>query len=167
MTEENQGSSPFQNPDNPPPYESAGATYDISRGKADVSKRIVAAIIDAAIASVVSLIPVAGWIIAPLYWLLRDGMDFEFMDHRSIGKKLMKLRPVTLAGERLEINHSIKRNWIFVLGGLAGIPIVGWFIILPIAIVLGVLEVVLVLTDSEGRRFGDKFAGTLVIESEA
>ena len=71
-------------------------TYDISKGKADIGKRIIAALIDGVLVAIVSLIPVIGWVIGPLYWLLRDGLDIEFMNHRRIGKKLLKLRPITL-----------------------------------------------------------------------
>ncbi|HSW40394.1 MAG TPA: RDD family protein [Acidobacteriota bacterium] len=164
MMDENQNDTRSKNGPVPKSEHVAEFVYDVSRGKADPVKRIVAAIIDAVIATLVSLIPVAGWIIAPLYWLLRDGMEIDFMDHRSVGKKLTRLRPVTMEGRKLGINDSIKRNWIFVLGGLAGIPIVGWFVILPIAIVLFLLEIILVLADKDGRRFGDKLADTIVIE---
>ena len=84
--------------------------------KPDIGKRAIAVIIDAVIAVVVGLIPIAGGIVATAYWLVRDGLDLEFMDHRSIGKKVMKLRPVTLDGQPLDIATSIKRNWMFGLG---------------------------------------------------
>ena len=138
--------------------------------KPDIGKRVIAAIIDAVIAVVVGLIPVAGGIVATAYWLVRDGLEFEFMDHRSIGKKVMKLRPVTLDGQPLDIATSIKRNWMFGLGGIAqffGMTIIGLVIAIPlgiIAFVLGIIELVLVLTDAESRRMGDKMAGTRVIE---
>ena len=138
--------------------------------KPDIGKRAIAVIIDAVIAVVVGLIPIAGGIVATAYWLVRDGLDLEFMDHRSIGKKVMKLRPVTLDGQPLDIATSIKRNWMFGLGGIAqffGMTIIGLVIAIPlgiIAFVLGIIELVLVLTDAESRRMGDKMAGTRVIE---
>ena len=45
--------------------------------------------------------------------------------------------------------------------------IIGLVIAIPlgiIAFVLGIIELVLVLTDAESRRMGDKMAGTRVIE---
>ena len=131
----------------------------------------MAVIIDAVIAMVVGFVPIAGGIAATAYWLVRDGMDLDFMDHRSIGKKIMKLRPVTLDGGAVDISTSIRRNWMFALGGVAqffAITIIG----LPIAIliglvafVIGIIEIVLVFTDPEARRMGDKMAATRVIET--
>lgn len=149
-----------------PPVE----TEAIPAGKADLSKRLIAAIIDAVIAMVVGFIPVIGGLIATAYWLVRDGLDIEFMDHRSIGKKLVKLRPVRLDGQPVDIVTSMKRNWMFALGGvvqLFAFTIIGLIIAIPLAflvMLIGIVELVLVLTDSEGRRLGDKFADTKVIE---
>ena len=112
-----------------------------------------------------------GGIAATAYWLLRDGMDLEFMDHRSIGKKVMKLRPVTLDGQPLDMEASIERN--FGLGGLTqlfAMTFIGLVIAIPlglVALVIGIIEIVLVFTDQEGRRIGDKMAGTRVIETDA
>ena len=141
--------------------------------KPDIGKRVIAVIIDAVLAAVVSFVPVVGGILATAYWLVRDGLDFDFMDHRSIGKKVMKLRPVTLDGQPLDIAASVKRNWMFGLGGIVTmvwwIPVLGWLIAIvlaPIAFVIGIVELVLVLTDAESRRMGDKMAGTRVIETD-
>ena len=139
----------------------------------DLGKRALAAIIDAVVAMVVGLVPIAGGIAATAYWLVRDGMDLDFMDHRSIGKKVMKLRPVTLDGRPLDLATSAKRNWMFALGGVAqffAMTIIGLVLAIPlglIAFVIGIVEVVLVLTDAEGRRMGDKMAGTRVIETDS
>ena len=139
----------------------------------DLGKRAVAAIIDAVVATVVGLVPFAGGIAATAYWLVRDGMDLDFMDHRSIGKKVMKLRPVTLDGQPLGLVTSAKRNWMFALGGLTqffAMTIIGIVLAIPLAVVafvIGIVEVVLVLTDAEGRRMGDKMAGTRVIETDS
>lgn len=139
--------------------------------KADLGKRFVAVIIDAVIATVLGFVPLIGGLIAAAYWLFRDGLEFEFMDYRSVGKKLMKLRPVKVDGSQIELMDSVKRNWMFALGGvvqlLLFIPILGWILMFPVglaALVLGIIELVLVITDSDGRRFGDKMAETQVIE---
>jgi uncharacterized RDD family membrane protein YckC len=142
--------------------------------KADLTRRIIAGVIDAAITMVVGFIPWLGGLLATGYWLVRDGLDLEFMDHRSIGKKLMKLRPVTADGQPTEMVASVKRNWPLAFGGVAQlllfIPIIGWILLIPvvfIAFAVGIVEVVLVITDSEGRRLGDRFAGTRVVETES
>lgn len=141
-------------------------------GKADLGKRLIAMIIDAAISAVIGLIPVVGGLIGAAYMLLRDGLSYEIMDHRSIGKKIMKLRPVALDGGTVDISRSVKRNWMFALGALTQafilIPVLGW-VLIPIiglaALIIGIIEIVLVLTDEEGRRWGDRLANTKVIES--
>lgn len=159
-----------------PEGNAAGGTgpYAWPAGKADPSKRIVAVVIDSVIAVVVGMIPWIGGIIAAAYWVLRDGMELEFMDHRSVGKKLMKLRPVTADGGQLDMMGSVKRNWMFGFGGiiqfLLYIPILGWLLMVPVALlalVIGIAELVKVLTDEEGRRFGDGLANTKVIEVES
>ena len=161
--------TPDPNANQTPGEESATAAPP--PGKPDIGKRAIAAIIDAVVAMVVGFIPVIGGIIATAYWLLRDGLDVEFMDHRSLGKKVMKLRPVMLDGSPVDITASIKRNWMFALGGIAGflaMTIIGLVVAIPlglIAFVLGIVEVVLVITDAEGRRIGDKTGGTRVIET--
>jgi len=141
--------------------------------KADVTKRIIAGVIDVAITVVVGFIPWLGGLVATAYWLVRDGLDVSFMDHRSVGKQIMKLRPVTAQGRPTEMADSIKRNWPLAFGGIAQlllfIPIVGWLLLIPvgfIAFAIGVAEVVLVLSDGAGRRLGDRFANTQVIETE-
>jgi uncharacterized RDD family membrane protein YckC len=148
-------------------------------GKADLGKRIIAAIIDAIPAIVVSfilgMIPFIGGIIGGLlaagWWLVRDGLDLEFADKRSLGKKIMKLRPVRLDGQPMTLDTSIKRNLplaFYCVGYLLWIvPVLGHIVSIPIFIVgglVGLIEGVLVITDGEGRRWGDKLAGTKVIE---
>lgn len=139
--------------------------------RADLGKRLIAAIIDGILSAGVSFIPFIGGIIGGLYILLRDGLDIEFMDKRSIGKKLMKLRPVRLDGQPMDPITSVKRNLPFCVG-LVGtifwvIPILGWIVAVLfglVGLVLGIIELVLVLTDPEGRRMGDKLAETKVVE---
>jgi uncharacterized RDD family membrane protein YckC len=136
--------------------------------KADLAKRFIAALIDNVLAALVSAIPVVGGIVGAAYILLKDGLDFEFMDKRSIGKKLMKLRPVRLDGAPMDINTSLMRNWPLAIGSILSIiPLLGWIIAVPVSLVIGIIELVLVFTDPEGRRLGDKLAGTKVIEVES
>ena len=141
--------------------------------KADLGRRFVAAVIDAVIGIVIGLIPAIGGLAAAAYWAVRDGLEFEFMNHRSIGKHVMKLRPVTLDGSPMDITASVRRNWMFALGGVVQllwwIPFIGWLFVIPVALAafaIGVLELFLVITDPEGQRLGDKIANTKVIEVE-
>ena len=139
--------------------------------KADLTKRGIAAVIDGVIAGVLSQVPLVGWIAGMGYILVRDGLDFEWMNRQSVGKKLMGLKTVRLDGQPMEISTSVRRNWMFALGTLAGlfawIPILGFLAVLAVSLVsflIAVYEVYLVFTDKEGRRWGDTFAGTKVIE---
>src|SRR5690625_389360 len=141
-------------------------------GKADLTKRVVAVIIDGAIAGVLGVIPAIGPFIGGLYMLLRDGLDFDFMKGRSVGKQLMKLTVVRLDGQPMDLNTSIMRNWPLslrlIVSILALIPILGWRAGIALGLssaVLGLIGVVVVLSDLQGRRFGDRMAGTVVRES--
>lgn len=135
--------------------------------KADLFKRFVAYLIDAILASVISLIPVVGGLVAGTYMLLRDG--FDFMQNRSIGKMAVNLKPIIIeTGSNCDIQTSAKRNWPFAIGHfLVAIPIIGWIFAILIwipLIIYVVIEAVLVFTDDKGLRLGDKMAGTQVIE---
>jgi uncharacterized RDD family membrane protein YckC len=145
-----------------------------STTKADIVKRAIAAIIDGAIASILGLIPAVGGLIGAAYILFRDGFEYEFMDGRSVGKKLMKLRPVKLDGQKMTLQDSAWRNWPLMFGSfisvLLVIPVIGWILIPIVALaslVIGIIELVSVLTNEEGRRWGDKMAGTKVLEVDA
>ena len=151
-------------PQEAPPAEASAAApvaVTATSGKADLGKRFIAVIIDGAIAAAVGLIPVVGGIIGIVYILTRDGFEYDFMKYRSIGKQLMKLRPVIVDGGQMSIMTSVRRNWTLVFGSLAQvlifIPIIGWLLIPIVGIVgaiLGIVEIVLVLTNDEGRPLG-------------
>ena len=139
--------------------------------KVDPQKRLVAIVIDAVIAVAIGMIPWVGGLVSAAYWVLRDGLDLPFMDQRSVGKKLTKLRPVTMEGDRLDMMGSVQRNWMFGVGGvmqiLVYIPILGWLLMIPVAalaILIGIVELYRVIADPEGRRVGDLLADTKVIE---
>ncbi len=140
--------------------------------KADLGRRAVAVIIDGLLAGVVSILLVGvGGLIALAYMLLRDGFDFEFMRFRSLGKAVMKLHVESTVGAPLDLLTSVKRNWVFAVGWVGAIfapfPFLN-ILLVPLfgfaALVIGVIELFLVISDAEGRRFGDKLAGTIVAE---
>lgn len=123
---------------------------------------------------VLGLVPIVGPLAGALYWLLRDGLDLPFMDRRSIGKKAIGTRPIRLDGSPMDPLSSMRRNWVFCVGAilwpLLFVPVLGWVLIIllvgPIVLtqlILLVVELVLVMTDDDGRRWGDRLAGTRVI----
>ncbi|MEM1270848.1 MAG: RDD family protein [Bacteroidota bacterium] len=134
-------------------------------GKADLTKRFLAALIDGVIASVVGLVPVIGGLVGAAYMLVRDGLDLDFMRFRSIGKQVMNLAPTRLDGRPMDLEASVKRNLPFAIGPLIMvIPILGWIIGPFVSLAISIVEIVLVITDPEGRRLGDKLAETKVVE---
>jgi uncharacterized RDD family membrane protein YckC len=150
--------------------------------KADLGKRFIAALIDFLLAGVVSVVPFVGPIVGGAYVLVRDGLDLDFARRRSIGKQVMKLRLVRLDGQTMNLETSLRRNLPLCIGYVAlsftsiwleikNAPLLGGATALIVGLVLGlvgvvvaIIEVIKVLTDAEGRRFGDVFAGTKVIE---
>jgi uncharacterized RDD family membrane protein YckC len=139
--------------------------------KASIGKRIVAYIIDSVLLGVIVGVIMGGSMVVSLvlasisdtlgamsmlltfgsmgiifiamfgYILLRDGIG-----GRSIGKKLMGLKVVE-GGKPCSYVGSIKRNIT---------------LIIPI---LGFVEMIMPFIDPEGKRFGDKFADTQVVDA--
>lgn len=142
--------------------------------KADLLKRALAFLIDGAIALVLSRIPWIGPVLGGLYLLLRDGFDLDVMDRRSLGKRLMRLRPSCDDGSPVTLGVSAMRNWTVAAASLAVIllvvPLLG-LVLVPLAWVVGivllVVESYLTITAEDGRRWGDRLAGTRVVETDA
>jgi uncharacterized RDD family membrane protein YckC len=163
--------TPTPNPAPPPPPTVGSGPIG---GKPDTTARFLAFLIDAVAVAAIGLVPVIGGLVGIAYVLTRDGLAFEFMDGRSIGKKLMKLRPVRLDGQPMDIRTSVMRNWPLTLGSLAQVlifvPVIGW-ILIPFVVIAGlvitVIEILRVLNDPEGRRWGDQLAATKVIVVES
>lgn len=169
--------APTPAPAAPAPPPTAGT------GKPDPAKRFLALFIDGIIAGVIygvlsaivqAIIPgfwtglwmgaLIGGIAGGAYMLVRDGLDLDFMKGRSLGKKVIKLRPERLDGGPMNLETSIKRNWTLSLGYLGAVPVVGWILGLA-SLGLVVYEIYKVLTDPQGRRWGDELAGTKVVET--
>lgn len=162
---------PISHPPVAPYRPSATDQSQTATGKADIGKRFIAMLIDYVLAFVIGLIPLVGGLIGAGYMMVRDGLDIDFMDKRSLGKKLMKLRPVRLDGQPMDISTSLQRNWMWGIGAiitlLLYIPIIGWILIPVVGLIalgIGIFEIYKVLTDTEGRRWGDTMGGTKVIE---
>ncbi len=132
--------------------------------KVDVMTRFLAALIDGLLSSAVSaLIPVIGALISTAYLLIKDGL----FEGQSLGKKLMKLRVVTMDGNKADFATSAKRNLIFAIPAIFMIiPIIGWVIAPILSLIVLIIEVVKVLNEPKGRRLGDTWADTQVIMAE-
>ena len=155
--------------------------------KADTGKRIIAAIVDALIAFIVVVIIMAtlGWIpgigglfrflaslLAVAYMGFRDAIPISDLDGASPGKKILGLKAVNADGSNCDYEASFKRNLPFVIPGVLSlfsiIPLLGWLIAILgafVALVIYAVELYKVITDPLGKRIGDMFADTLVIET--
>ena len=155
-------------------HEGAAGEAPSAAVRADLTKRFLAFLIDAVIAAILSRVPWLGPFLAALYILFRDGFDVEFMDHRSIGKRILRLRPLRDDGAPLTLQASAARNWPLVVTALPLVlwlvPVLGW-VLIPLAWVAGLVlllvEAILTVTDDAGRRWGDRLAGTRVVETES
>jgi uncharacterized RDD family membrane protein YckC len=128
--------------------------------RAGLLLRTAAKIIDfILIAAVVEIIPRAGYFAGLVYLLLGDG----FFDGRSVGKKLIRLRVVsTVTHGPCSFRDSILRNSTLAAGYILWIvPWIGWIFILLTA----ALEFILILGSRDGKRLGDEFAKTVVLET--
>jgi len=124
-------------------------------------RRVFAFIIDAAIAALVSLVPFIGWLFSFLYMLLRDALTPK----GSPGKRLFNLEVTTKYGRQITYKESFRRNFIFALPSLLSlVPLAGWLIGALAAIVIYIVELLAIINDPQGRRNGDRWAGTVVKE---
>jgi hypothetical protein len=129
------------------------------RGKASLLLRTVAKLLDfIVIAVAVQTVPQAGYFAGLLYLLISDGL----FDGRSIGKKIIRLKVISLPGEVPgTFRDSMVRNITFAVPLLLyKIPLLGWLL----AAAVLALEFLLMLGNEEGMRLGDDLARTKVIE---
>lgn len=141
--------------------------------KADLVKRVLASLVDGAVAWVISFVPIIGALVGTAYTLTKDAIMFEVTkqgewQNRSLGKKLFNLEVTARDGGNVDLMTSVKRNIPLALGTLLMIvPVIGWVVGPLVALVFGIIEIVLVVTDKRGVRMGDRWAGTQVVESAA
>jgi uncharacterized RDD family membrane protein YckC len=130
--------------------------------RADLTTRVIAGLVDLLLIIGLARLPdVIGFLSAAGYILIRDGL----FDRRSIGKKLIGLRVLSLEESQPAATYrdSIIRNVPIVLAYFFFlIPYAGW-ILCPLT--LGI-EGLTALGDRAGMRIGDLLARTQVV-SEA
>jgi uncharacterized RDD family membrane protein YckC len=130
------------------------------RKKASLLLRVVAKVLDfIVIAALAELVPKAGFYAGLAYLLISDGL----LDGRSVGKKLMGLRVLSVPGEAAcSMQASIIRN--SPLGAALlffKFPLIGWVVIAAVAAV----EFLIMLGSADGMRLGDEVAKTRVVEA--
>jgi uncharacterized RDD family membrane protein YckC len=129
------------------------------RIKASLLLRAIAKAIDfIIIAAAMKTVPQAGYMAGLLYLLISDGL----FDGRSIGKKIVKLRVVSLSTmDSATFRDSVLRNITPAVALLFyKIPLIGW----AFAVIALALEFILMLGNKDGMRLGDEIANTKVIE---
>ncbi|MFQ5454847.1 MAG: RDD family protein [Nitrospirota bacterium] len=129
--------------------------------KADILKRSIARFIDFLIIGAFSnLLPPIGFYAGMTYLLIADGL----FNGRSIGKRIIGLQ--TILTERIEgcgFKESIIRNSPFALAYiLFCIKYIGWIFTF---IIIG-FELLLIIGNERGIRFGDEMAKTQVLDGE-
>lgn len=141
-------------------------------GKASFVKRAVAAIIDGLVGGILgAVIPVVGALLSAAYILTKDALPYqlsknEALRNRSLGKRLLELRVDRLDGGDVDWATSIRRNIPLAAGSIiALIPVIGWTVGGFVTLALGLIELILVLSEANGRRLGDRFGNTTVVEA--
>ena len=118
-----------------------------ARELASPGQRFLASLLDGIVAGVPAFIPIAGWIWAILYIWTKDALPF--LGGQSVGKKVLGLRVVNL-----ETGKPIKGDYGAALTRQLSLAI-------PF---FGLVDACMVFS-SEGRRFGDKWAKTVVVKN--
>ncbi len=150
-------------------------------------RRFLALLVDAVVGGAIFFIPGFGGPLSLVWILTRDALPFavtrsESLRNRSLGKRLLGIRLATDAGGGVTVRVSIRRNMPLVLGLLLAVAISPLFAMLDLgvghALLAGPMALVVLLTglvtvlgetimavrDDRGRRWGDRFAGTQVVE---
>lgn len=152
-------------------------------------RRAAAALIDAALAFTIALVPAAftpgvakarvfgvGLLLGAAYLLLRDAIPYAEWGARSLGKRVIGIRPYRVGAVPMSLGTSLRRNatvaaavgvpaLMYLAGGYALIPFGDW--IVRLCVLLVAAETLLIAVDPLGRRLGDRWASTRVIEARA
>ena len=127
--------------------------------KASLLLRVLAKALDFVIIAVaVKTVPQAGYLAGFFYLIISDGL----FDGRSIGKKIMRLRVLSVnENAAASFRDSVIRNLTFAAALLIlKIPLIGW----AFAAIIAAVEFLLMLGNKDGMRLGDYIAKTKVVE---
>lgn len=140
----------------------------------DRATRLLAGLIDGGIALTLSVLfsgaPMLGALLGAAYLVGRDGVEAGPLRFRSVGKYVMGLGLRRLDGRPMDLETSLRRNWMFGLGALAGVlvvlPVIGG-LLAPVVSLTGfaliLMEIYNVYTDPGGQRWGDALGSTQVV----
>lgn len=139
---------------------------EVPFAKADILERYLAKFLDFLIAGAFFAFPsFVGPLAGITYILISDGLK----GGRSLGKRIIGLKVIALASAaECDFRRSIIRNGIFgaallIYFILGWIPYVGKIIGSIPLLAAVIIEAVLVYSDENGARFGDRIAGTMVV----
>jgi uncharacterized RDD family membrane protein YckC len=153
----------------------ATATGAPAVAKADLTKRVLGVVIDSVLATAIQFslffIPILPGLLAAAYMVTRDGLNVGPLQSRSLGKHLMGLRVERADGQPVDLETSVRRNWMFGFGAVVAVAGIIPFLDLLLAplvglvgLAIGLYELYNVVNDDEGIRWGDKMASTKVVE---
>ncbi|MBS1964126.1 MAG: RDD family protein [Bdellovibrionales bacterium] len=144
--------------------------------RANPVRRVGAKFIDlAVILGVAAIFYPVGPLLGFLYSLFADALPVRGFSGQSLGKKLLKLRAVSLkpghskvgadGAPALTYRDSLFRNApVGVATFFALIPIWGWAILALIGFPMMIVEIYLLVRAPRGQRLGDVMADTEVVE---
>ncbi|MFC1683651.1 RDD family protein [Candidatus Zixiibacteriota bacterium] len=138
-----------------------------SLARADVGKRIAAALVDGLMTYLICFIPYLGGLIGAAYMAFRDALPLGGEAGQSLGKKLLGLRAVRVPeGTSCDYVTSALRNLPFIIPALMMMrPGMGWVVGSLFWGIVFVVETLLVIADEHGQRIGDRIAKTAVVEA--
>lgn len=138
---------------------------------AGVFRRIIAAVIDSLIGSLFFYLPILGGLFGVFYILFKDAIMYRLTGYpewqnKSVGKKLMGLKIVCRDNEIVDLETSARRNVILIPGRvIAIIPLLGWLIGPIVGGIFKLIELVVLTSDPNGIRLGDRLASTRVVKN--
>ncbi len=137
---------------------------------AGVFRRIIAAVIDSLIGSLFFFVPILGGLFGVFYILFKDAIMYRLTGYpewqnKSIGKHLLGLKIICQEGKFVDLKTSAHRNAILIPGRVIGIiPLVGWLIGPIVGGLFKLIELLILTSDPQGIRLGDRLAATKVVE---
>ena len=113
-------------------------------------------------------VPVLSGLLGGVYLAARDGVEVGPLRFRSVGKYVMGLDLVRVDGRPITLETSLRRNWMLAVGSLSVLFSGAPFLALMVSLAgtgLLLYETYNVVTDGQGRRWGDRLAHTQVVQA--